>query len=493
MLTYQTVIGYRPSPSGRGASRSCFWWSREGPKGGWLNGQSGHFELPACSSIAKIFSMLSLEYNGQVFRNPQRPGSQLIHTLTATDTAGDAGESQGGWTRLRCRVRSRLCASVVVALLLPACSTLEQGYKDAKATIEQRFRPSADDPNDPCRPQRAALDQTGNHFSQSLIDGPLAILTKKISEGILTGRIPDSRALTIGVATSSIKGLATGYWLKQLDQTQNNQAALLTNIAKDLKVENEQIDRTQTALDELVRCRHREADVIRSDLAAGRVDRTEAQTRMAAVRQRYDQDLEIARKISANVKDRGANFQFANEQVNPQPYLAVRNAVLRADSNVTSRDVGDVRGGTVYSASRADDQWFKVFLPDGRQGFVEVEVLTTPSPQPVEPAPPEKTAEAPPEKTAEAPPEKTAEAPPEKTAKAPPPKTAKAPPPKTAKAAPPKTAKAPPPKSPPAQTIPVKDREINESTSTNLAKRDRLAESIQTAGANTGAFELSSG
>jgi hypothetical protein len=329
-------------------------------------------------------------------------------------------------------------------------------------TLEQRFIPGADDASDVCRQERAALERSGDYFSQSLMAGAVEA-AKKLLQDLKKGQRPDSRTIVVGAATTTITGVATGYWLKQREQSPTEQA-LLAAILKDLRQENEQIDRTQAALDALVRCRRREADIIRADLTAGRVDRPEAQTRMAAVRQRYEQDLEIARNISGRVMDRGANFQFANEQVNPQPYLAVRDAVLRKQAIATAPQVGRLVSGTLYSASRADDNWFKVYLPNRTEGFVEVAVLNTPPPR--QPAGTMASAPQPAQK-------------PQSPQK-------------------PQPGKKPQPaqKPQPTQTIPPADpqrEEINESTSTNVAKRDRLAESIQIAADNTSAFEITSG
>jgi len=246
---------------------------------------------------------------------------------------------------------------------------------------------------------------------------------------VLAGR-RDAGTIIGSAVVGGVAGGAAGYWLQARKQAQNDQA-LYATVLKDVQAENSQIDRTQLAFDQLVQCRRQQADRVRADFAAKQIDEATARARLAAVRQRYDQDVDRARRISQNVSERSTNFQFANEQVNPQPYLATRNAVLRAQASATSAEVGRITAGTIYSAARNDDTWSRVVLPNGSQGFVEASALTTPPADAGRPA---------------------------------------------------------------TQTVASaggERQEIARTTSTNLAKRDRLAESVQVASKDTGAFELS--
>ena len=324
-------------------------------------------------------------------------------------------------------LRSGLAGLVLVAFVATGC-----------AGMDQRFM-AGPDASDPCRAQRAVLDQSNDYFVQNLVGRAMVGAALGSLAGALKGRSP-GRTAVAGAATGVVTGVASGYWAKQRQQAKNDQQ-LYASILGDVRRDNEQIDRAQANFDQVVLCRRREADAIRADLAANRIDRAQAQARMAKVRERYEQDLAVARTISANLNERSANFQFANEQVNPQPYQAVRDAVLRAQNAAGAREVGRLTRGTVYSASRADDDWFKVTLPGGVEGFVETAALTPSRPAP---APAGKPA---------------------------------------------------PGARPPQQTVTTADpqrQQIDQETSTNLAKRDHLNESIQAASGGASAFELTS-
>ena len=319
------------------------------------------------------------------------------------------------------RLRAGVCLLLALALLLPSC-----------AEMSPRYAGFVGDSADPCRRQRVVLAETDSFFAESIAAGAVTGALLGVGLAVLSGR-RDAGTLVGSAVVGGVAGGAAGYWLRKRQQAKNDEA-LYASMAQDLRAENAQIDRTQLAFDQLVQCRRQEADRVKADFAAGTIDETTARTRMAAVRQRYDQDVEKARAISQKVGERSTNFQFANEQVNPQPYLAVRSDVLRSQPAATASEIGRITAGTIYSASRTNDTWSKIVLPNGLQGFVEASALSAP-PQPGA------------------------------------------------------TGAVPPP----AQTVAEGSgdrQEVAQTTSTNLAKRDRFAESVQVASRDTSAFEV---
>ncbi len=197
--------------------------------------------------------------------------------------------------------RKAILLATVVALALPGCTT-------------QNERIGADDGSDRCRPQRVALDSTGNYFAEDMVKGAAIGAAGGALLGVLSGG--GVRNALIGGAAGAVAGAAGGYWAS-LQQQKTDQATLLTRVSGDLSRENDQIDKTQVAFAQLSNCRRDEAARIRSDLAAGRLTRPQAEQAMLGVKQRSTEDLRIARQINAKIEERGANFQFANEQINP--------------------------------------------------------------------------------------------------------------------------------------------------------------------------------
>lgn len=217
--------------------------------------------------------------------------------------------------------RKGMLLLTVAALALPGCTT-------------QNERIGADDGTDRCRPQRIALDSTGNYFAEDILKGAAVGALGGALIGALSGGSNAMRNALIGGAAGAAVGAAGGYWAS-LQQQHKDQTALLTGISGDLARENEQIDKTQVAFAQLNDCRRDEANRVRSDLAAGRLTRPQAEQAMAGVKARAAEDLRIARQINAKLEERGANFQFANEQINPPAAPAAAAAPARPVQQAT--------------------------------------------------------------------------------------------------------------------------------------------------------------
>ncbi|WP_337875064.1 hypothetical protein [Elioraea sp.] len=203
---------------------------------------------------------------------------------------------------LRTRLRQGVSAVVVVALLGGCVTTQEQ-------------RIGAADPADTCRPYVVALDSTGNFFAEDIIKGALI---GAVGGAVLGGLFGGGRgsAIAIGAATGAVAGAATGY-IYALQQQSRDQAVLASRVSSDLAKENAEIDRAQQAFDQLSDCRFRQAEAVRSDYAAGRIQRPEAEARLAQIRGWWNRDLALARQINEKMATRGAEFETAAETLSP--------------------------------------------------------------------------------------------------------------------------------------------------------------------------------
>ena len=219
---------------------------------------------------------------------------------------------------MRTLSKKAMLLATVASLALVGCTT-------------QNERIGADDGSDRCRPQRVALDSTGNYFAEDIVKGAAIGAVGGALIGALTGGSNAGRNALIGGLAGAAAGAAGGYWAS-LQQQNKDQASLLTSISNDLSRENDQIDKTQLAFAQLNDCRRDEANRVRADLAAGRLTRPQAEQAMAGVKARAAEDLRIARQINAKLEERGANFQFANEQVNPPAPAPVAAAPAPAPS-----------------------------------------------------------------------------------------------------------------------------------------------------------------
>lgn len=100
-----------------------------------------------------------------------------------------------------------------------------------------------------------------------------------------------------------------------------------------LRQENADIDAVQIAFDALLYCRWIEARTIRAELAANRVPRRAAETRMAALRARLQRDLARAQAVLDALESRTAQRDAVVEAAAPGSRDAARRA--RAESGAT--------------------------------------------------------------------------------------------------------------------------------------------------------------
>lgn len=225
---------------------------------------------------------------------------------------------------LRTRLRQGVSAVVVVALLGGCVTTQEQ-------------RIGAADPADTCRPYVVALDSTGNFFAEDIIKGALI---GAVGGAVLGGLFGGGRgsAIAIGAATGAVAGAATGY-IYALQQQSRDQAVLASRVSSDLAKENAEIDRAQQAFDQLSDCRFRQAQAVRSDYAAGRIQRPEAEARLAQIRGWWNRDLALARQINEKMATRGAEFETAAETLSPgaKDMIAQQKAPMPSRRATTTR------------------------------------------------------------------------------------------------------------------------------------------------------------
>lgn len=197
--------------------------------------------------------------------------------------------------------RSATAALAICGLVAAGCTTQAQ-------------RIGADDGTDACRAYKVALDSTGDFFAEDMVKGAaVGALGGALLGGLIGG---DWKSAAIGAAAGAVAGAATGYY-QHLRQQNQDQAVLTTTVLSDLEKENAQIDKAQVAFNQLVDCRSREASKVRADLKAGTIARPTAEARMATLRSQYQADIQLARMVNENMTKRSANFEFANEQINP--------------------------------------------------------------------------------------------------------------------------------------------------------------------------------
>ncbi|NYZ11749.1 hypothetical protein HL658_04240 [Azospirillum sp. RWY-5-1] len=203
--------------------------------------------------------------------------------------------------------------SVVVltvgSLALPGCVT----------TREDRI--GANDGSDRCYAYRVALDSTGNYYAEDMLKGAAVGAVGGALVGGLAGG--DLRGALIGAAVGAAVGAAGGYWNAKMQQGRDQ--AIVGTLA-DLQTENDNLKKTQAALDQLINCRRAEINTVKADYKAKRIAREEAEARMAVIRTQVKKDYEIASAINQNVTKRNEEYLFAADQVKPGSSQRIKTA-----------------------------------------------------------------------------------------------------------------------------------------------------------------------
>ena len=233
--------------------------------------------------------------------------------------------------------RPAIAYAAAAAILLNACAGNPPGGSDtaaARETREQRI--GADDGRDVCRPQLVQFDSAGEFFAGPIIAG--AALGAAAGAGTAaafprTGPISALIGLAVGAGVGAAAGAAVGNYLEQRRrEAGEDQAALDRLVAADLERENAGIDQAQRSFDALLDCRVRAAQQVREAARSGALPAPEAQARLAEIQERTRRDVELAKRVSTRIAERGNDLDTAIDALAPdvRPQVASANATVQA-------------------------------------------------------------------------------------------------------------------------------------------------------------------
>ena len=277
--------------------------------------------------------------------------------------------------------RGRARLAIAAGLLFVAGLMLVSCAPGALSTQSQRI--AYEPPDDACRGQVLALDSTGDFFAQRILAGAAI----GAGGGALIGGLASrswSGAL-IGAISGAVVGGATAYWTG-LEQQNLSDAALESQMSADLARENSEIDRTQFAFDRLTDCRFRQAAEVRAEYHAGRLNRDQAEARMAELRRLAQGDTDLARLINERIQGRGAQFVYATERLGAPPPPPVpagnatvrRAAALKLTPSPDAPAVDRLRPRELVTVTGGRDGYALVRTPSGARGYTAASDLIGP-------------------------------------------------------------------------------------------------------------------
>lgn len=251
-----------------------------------------------------------------------------------------------------------------------------------------------DDGTDPCRPQLEALNATSNFFAQNIIAGAAvgavagAGLSALVTAALGGGTRDIGRAALIGGVGGGIAGGVSGYFNERQRQARNDAMLLQNAVASDLAKENQEIDRTRLAFNQLMGCRFTQRNQILVAYRARRVTAPQANAELAVLRNRVENDIAIAQRINQNVGRRGAEFDVAIDNVAPdvRAHTAVRQprqvttyqpVALRVAPADNAPEVAQVAARQAVTVTPAEGNFALIQTADGMRGYAPASQVGT--------------------------------------------------------------------------------------------------------------------
>lgn len=184
--------------------------------------------------------------------------------------------------------------TTVLILLMVGCASLGGIYPEDKGDI--------------CALQRGDLRRTEDFFVKQGVMNVLGGAAAGAALGALTA-VATGRDAGSGAAIGAISGAGVG---------------LLKTLYESINKENQQIEITTNAFNQLGICRFSAADAVRADFRAGRLNQQAATTKLSDLKKRFSDDIVIAERIGAKISDRSKEFEtkVTSEDPNVRDYLA---------------------------------------------------------------------------------------------------------------------------------------------------------------------------
>lgn len=265
-------------------------------------------------------------------------------------------------------------SAVGMALILGGCQTTNVGSILPGGYLS--------DESDKCYSQRAALDSTGNTFETEVLRNTLLGAGAGALTALVAGENPFAGAAIGGAAALA------GTLLYDLQRQSSNPVVVTDAAIKGVREENARIDLLLSRFEALRACRRQEAADIRAGLAEGRLTRSQAEERMAGVRERYREDIEQLDRIASNISERTEGYTAVYNQIaadNGGRHLSVdspalgtqgagmrvqQTANLRAGPGTQYERVGRLAPGTRVRVISRGDGWSRIANPRGGDAYI---------------------------------------------------------------------------------------------------------------------------
>jgi hypothetical protein len=196
------------------------------------------------------------------------------------------------------------------------------------------LKPLAVDPSDGCHVQRMAFNDSPYFMRDTVVrNAAIGTLGGAVAGGLIGGLAGGGRGAAIGAIGGAVAGMVAGlnaaYW-QQLQQNAQDQAMLASQFNQDLRATGTNIDHSAVAFSQLRSCRFAQAAQIKSLARRKVITRDIAIIELSYQKDRFQEEIAMARAYGVNMGKQSDQFQYASEQIvktAPQVHLAATETI----------------------------------------------------------------------------------------------------------------------------------------------------------------------
>jgi hypothetical protein len=217
--------------------------------------------------------------------------------------------------------RARLVRASTIPML---AATLCLALAACQAPVTGPGASLAADPTDPCQNERTAFASSRTYFQDQIVSGAATGAAMGAGLGALTGLAVGGNlkgALIGGLAGGALGGVAGGSsaYYNTLAEHAQDQDELAYDMNQDLTRESDEIDHTAATFGRLRACRFAQAEYVKNQAREHLIDRPTALARIAYLRDKFNEELNIAHEFGLTMARRSQEFQHAANDLETRP------------------------------------------------------------------------------------------------------------------------------------------------------------------------------
>lgn len=235
-------------------------------------------------------------------------------------------------------VKKKLLCTVIVIILSSGCSSLGKP-----------FRIGFDDGSDRCYPQLQNVDEIAVYYKdtriQEIMKGTLIGSAVGAAGGVGVSSGLNADKGTGAIIGALVGGLAGGYtastyWDTKLKQANNNKSLAISAMNNDMRIEIQNLEKADRAIEALLNCRTGQRDQIRREFSSGRLKREQTKIewqKWADLIEKDKKEMQYLGDAIQNMKSIEAYYQYASDAIENDYSVNKSNDADNQDTDVHAK------------------------------------------------------------------------------------------------------------------------------------------------------------